>query len=367
VTTGFIFSERYLWHETGSWSETSPWLEPSGPPEGPEPKRRIRNLLEVTGLLDKLLAVAPRQATRAEVERFHHPAYVDRIVELSRGNGGNAGNFTPFGRGSYEIALLAAGGVIAAVDAVLDCTVSNAYALVRPPGHHASPEGGDGFCLLNNIGIAVHHARRARGVRRVAIVDWDVHHGNGTESGFYDDPDVLTISVHQDGWYPAGRGSCGDNGAGRGAGANLNIPLPAGCGSAAYELAFDRVVGPALQRFEPELIVVASGLDANSMDPYGRMLLDSDSFRALAARMRNLAEELCAGRLVLAHEGGYSAEVVPFCALAIIEVLSGVSTGVEDPFLAINRASPGQDLVGHQAAAIEAAAALVGRVPRARS
>jgi acetoin utilization deacetylase AcuC-like enzyme len=364
VTTGFVFSERYLWHETGSWGETSPWLQPSLSPEGPEPKRRIRNLLELSGLLDRLTAIAPRAATRAEVERFHRPAYVERIIAQSAGVGGNAGGFTPFAHGAYEIALLAAGGVISAVDAVLDGAVANAYALVRPPGHHASPETGDGFCLFNNIGVAIQHARHARGLRRIAVVDFDVHHGNGTETGFYEDAEVLTISVHQDGWYPAGRGSRDDNGAGPGAGANINIPLPAGSGAEAYELAFERVVEPALHRFAPELIFIACGLDANSYDPFGRMLLDSEAFRSFAARIRRVADALCDGRLVVAHEGGYSAEVVPFCALAVIEAMSGLSSGVEDPFLAANRASPGQELLPHQASAVAAAAELVTRVPR---
>lgn len=368
MLTGFVFAERYLWHETGSWSEMSEWVQPSSPPESPEPKRRIRNLLDVTGLLAKLALIEPRAATRTEIERFHVPRYVDRIRELSAAAGGDAGGFTPFRPRAYEIAALSAGGVIAAVDAVLGGAVANAYALVRPPGHHASPETGDGFCIFNNIGVAVHHARVAHRLQRIAVVDWDVHHGNGTEAGFYEDPDVLTISLHQDGWYPIASGGRERNGAGRGLGANLNIPLPAGCGSGAYELAFESVVVPALRRFRPELVFIACGLDANYMDPLARMMLDSESFRAMTLRIREVADAVCGGRVVAVHEGGYAAEIVPFCALAVIEVLSGLSAGIPDPWVGRNRGCPGQEILPHQAAAVMAAAELVARVPaRARS
>ena len=363
MTTGFVFAERYLWHETGSWSDLSEWLQPSSQPEGPEAKRRIRNLLEVTGVLSQLTLIPPRAALRDEIERFHLPDYVDRIVAMSSAGGGDAGGFTPFRTRAYEIAALAAGGVITAVDAVLNGTVANAYALIRPPGHHASPETGDGFCIFNNIGIAVQHAREVRGMRRIAVVDWDVHHGNGTQSGFYEDPDVLTISLHQDAWFPIGSGGREQNGAGAGAGANLNVPLPPGSGSGAYEFTFDRVVAPALERFRPDFIFVACGLDANYMDPLARMMLDSESFRVMTRRIRELANRVCEGRLVLVHEGGYAEQIVPFCALAVIEALSDLSAGIEDPWVARNRSCPGQELLPHQSSAIVAAEELVARVP----
>jgi len=338
-------------------------VQPSSPPESPEPKRRIRNLLEITGLLPRLTTVPPRPASRAELERFHVPRYVEQISAMSAAGGGDAGGFTPFRPGAFEIASLSAGGVIAAADAVLDGIVRNAYALVRPPGHHASPSTGDGFCIFNNIGVAVEHLRHVRGIQRVAVVDWDVHHGNGTEAGFYENPDVLTISLHQDAWYPLASGGRERNGAGRGLGANLNVPLPAGSGSGAYDLAFEHVVEPALQRFQPEFIFVACGLDANYMDPLARMMLDGESYRAMTLRIRAVADAVCAGRLVVVHEGGYAAEIVPFCALAVIEAMSGLSAGIADPWVPRNRGCPGQELLPHQAAAVMAAAALVQRVP----
>ncbi len=362
MSTAFVFHERYLWHETGSWSELSPWIQPSTMAEGPEAKRRIHNLLSVSGLLGQLENIEPRPATRDDVERFHTSEYVDRIVEMSAGFGGDAGGWSPFRQGAYEIALLAAGGVMTAVDAVLDGRVDNAYALVRPPGHHASPTTGDGFCLFNNIAVAIHHCR-GRGINRVAVLDWDVHHGNGNEIGFYRDPNVLTISVHQDGLFPFDSGHVSSNGDGPGLGANLNVALPAGCGTGAYLDAMARVVEPALRRFQPELLIVACGLDANFLDPLARMMLDSNSYRLMTRHVLDLSRELCGGRLVLAHEGGYSPEVVPFCALAIIEELSGTSSGIDDPLLIFNDV-PGHDLLAHQRAAVDASVALVGLVPQ---
>jgi acetoin utilization deacetylase AcuC-like enzyme len=367
MTTGWVWDERCLWHDTGRYAGVrppGPWLEPHVHLENAEVKRRMRSLVEVSGLLAQLTPIAARAATVAEVCRFHDPAYVERIRTLSAGDGGDAGNATPFGHGSFELALLSAGGIIAAVDAVLDETVDNAYALVRPPGHHALPDCGMGFCIFGNVAIAVMHARRVRGVGRVAVVDWDVHHGNGTQVAFYEDPDVLTISIHQSGGFPHGSGRLEETGAGAGAGANLNIPLPPGCGTGAYVAAFERVVVSALRRFGPELIVVASGFDAAGMDPLGRMMLHSDSYRQLTRLVMDAAADCCAGRVVCAHEGGYSAHLSPLCGHAVVETLAGVRTAVEDPFVEHIAGSDGQELAPHQAEAVERAAGLVDRVPR---
>ncbi len=304
-------------------------------------------------------------ATVEEICRFHDRSYVDHIKALSDDNGGDAGGLTPFGPGSYEIALLAAGGVMAACDAVLDGDVDNIYALVRPPGHHALAGEGMGFCLFGNVAIAAHHLRSSRGLERVAIVDWDVHHGNGTQSAFYDDASVLTISFHQDGCFPLGSGAVGDNGEGEGAGANINVPLPRGGGRGAYVAAFERVVVPALERFSPDLILVASGLDASAMDPLGRMQMHSDGYRELTKLMQDVAGRGCEGRLVAEHEGGYSSAYVPFCGLAIVEELSGLSSGVEDPMLEFIRAQGGDDLAPHEDEVIALCEALIEKVPAA--
>jgi acetoin utilization deacetylase AcuC-like enzyme len=265
------------------------------------------------------------------------------------------------GKGSHEVAVLSAGGVIAAVDAVLDGTVDNVYALVRPCGHHALPDAAMGFCLFGNAAIATHHARVVCGMERVAIVDWDVHHGNGTQAGFYADPNVLTISVHQDNCFPPGSGLIEETGEGAGAGFNINVPLPPGSGDGAYEATFQRIVVPALERFAPDLIIVASGLDASAMDPLGRMMLSPKGYGRLTEIMLDAAARLCDGRLVVEHEGGYSAELVPFCGLAIMEQLSGIETEVRDTILQAFPEHMGQqELQPHQAALIDQVVEVAG-------
>ena len=374
MATGFVWHERMMWHDTGrqagiSFSDAAGWLEPdSRHVESVETKRRFRNLLEVSGLLDSLVTIRPRPATVEEVCRYHTPAYVERIRRESAGHGGNAAgsddDVVPFGRGSYEAALLAAGAVIEGIDAVLDGRVDNAYALTRPPGHHAAADRGSGFCIFGNVAIGALHARQARALDRIAIVDWDVHHGNGTQDAFYADPSVLTISVHQDNFFPPGSGSVHENGDGAGAGANINIPLPPGTGNGGYESAFERVVVPALERFRPDLIIVASGFDASALDPLGRMMVSASGFARLTRLVMAAADRLCGGRLVLGHEGGYSAEFVPFCGLAVMETLSGIRTEVHDTMIQHVADGMGQqELQTHQTTAIDAAAALVARVP----
>ena len=360
MATGWVCHERYFWHDTRSAAGFMPAggpIEPETHAENPATKRRFRNLVEISGVLDQLVQITPREATRAEVLRCHTPEYVDRIQALSADNGGDAGELTPFGPGSYEIALLAAGGVITAIDAVLDGTVDNVHALTRPPGHHAEPDLGRGFCIFANAAIGAKHAREARGLERVAIVDWDVHHGNGTQKIFWTDPTVLAISSHQDNYYPPDSGHLHELGEGDGEGYCLNIPLPPGSGVGAYVAAYERVVVPALREFRPDLIIVASGLDANAMDPLARMMMHSAGYRRLTRMLMDVADEVCSGRLVVEHEGGYSSGYVPFCGLAVVEELSGISSGVEDPFLPVFEGIGGQDLQPHQDAAIAAAEA----------
>ena len=362
MPTGFLSHELYLWHDTGTAASAIPaslTVEPDQHAESPATKRRFRNLLEVSGLLDELVPLKPRPATVEEVARFHTRDYIERIRTLSAGRGGDGGDFAPFGTGSYEIALLAAGGTMAALDAILAGRVRNAYALVRPPGHHAERDRGRGFCLFGNVAIAAMHAKAAHRLTRVATVDWDVHHGNGTQQAFYDDPAVLTISIHQDNLYPVGSGAMSDRGEGKGQGYNLNIPLPPGSGTGAYIATFERVVAPALHRFKPDLIIVPSGFDGSGLDPLGRMMITSNCYRRLTTILMNAADELCQGRLLLSHEGGYSAAYVPYCGLAVMETLSGCGTPVEDPWLPLMEAWGYQDLQPHQETVIERAAALV--------
>ena len=365
--TGFLFNELYMWHDPGNAAIFYPaglTVQPGEHAENAETKRRFRNLLDVSGLLDKLIDVRPRAATEEEILRVHHREYHDRIKALSADRGGQAGETTPFGPGSYEIALLSAGGTIAMTDAVMTKKVDNGYALVRPPGHHAEPDRGRGFCIFANIPVAIHHARKTYGIKRVAVVDWDVHHGNGTEKCFYEDPEALTISIHQDNWYPADSGHIHQTGEGAGKGYNINVPLPPGSGREAYVATFEKVVAPALRRFRPELIYIASGFDGSIYDPLGRMMVTSTTYRTLSQIMLGVADEVCGGRLVLSHEGGYSAAYVPYCGLAVMEELSGIRSSIEDVFAGFVDVAGGHQLYPHQAEIIDKAAALANAIPK---
>ncbi len=363
MSTGWNFHELYLWHDTGNAASIFPaglTIEPGEHAENAATKRRFRNLLEVSGLIDRLTFCPSAALDEDDLALFHDRDYIARIKALSKDRGGDASHLTPFGPGSFEIARLAVGGTYALLDAVLTGRVANGYALVRPPGHHAERDLGLGFCLFGNVPIAILKARKTHALGRVAIVDWDVHHGNGTQSAFYADPDVLTISLHQDGLFPLGSGTLAERGAGPGEGTNINVPLPAGCGHGAYLSAFERIVLPALRRFEPDAIVVCSGFDASVADPLGRMMLHSGSFRSLTALLMRAADDLCGGRLAMSHEGGYSASYVPYCGLAVMEELSGLKTPIDDPFLPIYSTYPGHALLPHQEAAISLAVEAAG-------
>ena len=337
-------------------------VQPYEHSENPETKRRLRNLLEVSGLLKQLRPIEPRPATDAEILRVHTRAHLEKIRSFNEQISVDAGVFTPMGRGSFEIAMLSAGGVIEAADAVLDRKVANAYALVRPPGHHALPELAMGFCLFGNAAIAGRHLLEVRELDRIAFVDWDVHHGNGTQAAFWEEPRALTISIHQDNCFPPDSGYLSENGGGKGEGFNINIPLPPGSGVGAYEATFDRVVLPALEVFRPDVIIVPSGFDAGAHDPLGRQMMTSEGYRELTRKLMDAAAALCDGRLVMCHEGGYSAPTVPFFGLAVIEELSGVRTGVVDPFQELLNGLGYQALQPHQDEVIRKAEGLVRKL-----
>jgi acetoin utilization deacetylase AcuC-like enzyme len=337
MPTGFFHDERTLWHAGGMYALTVPvggLVQPQaagGLAESPETKRRLVNLLAVTGLLADLDVQTAPEATEEDLRRVHPAAYLAEFKRLSDAGGGELGRRTPFGRGGYEIAALSAGLATAALASVLDGRHTNAYALSRPPGHHCLPEWPNGFCLLANIAIAIEAAFAARKAARIAVLDWDVHHGNGTEAIFHDRADVLTVSIHQDRNYPMDTGHFADRGRGAGEGFNLNIPLPPGAGHTTYLEAMERLALPAIRAFRPDAIVVACGFDASAVDPLGRMLLSAGSFRQMTRLTMQLAQDICGGRLVLVHEGGYSEVHVPFCGHAVLEELSGSHITAPDP------------------------------------
>jgi len=367
--TGFVCHEHYFWHHTGASAGPLPYgliVQPDAHPESPQTKRRLLGLLEVSGILDQLVRIKPRRAEIEEIARYHSQEYMAKVQALSAGTGGDAGELTPIGTGSFEIAQLSAGGCLEGLDALLKGQVDNVYCLNRPPGHHAEKDLARGFCVFANNVLAVQRAQRVHKLGRIAIVDWDVHHGNSQEHAFYEDPSVLTVSVHQDNYYPPNSGALADNGRGKGDGANINVPLPPGSGHGAYVDAWERVVIPAVRRFKPDMILVSSGFDGSAMDPLGRMLAHSETFRALARMTLDLAAEICCGRVLAIHEGGYSTAYVPFCGLAVFEEMRGTRTGVVDPYLAVFQNMGGQPLQPHQKAVIDQAAGLVSKVPRAR-
>ena len=284
---------------------------------------RTRNLFREAGLDGLVEMVAPRAATIDELTRVHSPAHVERMREVSAAGGGDAGGgYTPMDSRSYDLALLSAGSALTALELVLDGRVDVAHAMVRRSGHHAWRDSGYGFCIFNNCAVAAAAARAAYGLERVAIIDVDVHHGNGTEAIFVDDPAVLTISIHQDRSFPVETGGVGTVGEGAGAGRNVNVNLPAGTGDAGYHDALDRIVVPVLLEFEPELLIVACGVDASLFDPMARLGVTAGGFAGIAARLLAVADEACGGRLISVQEGGYSPVYSPFCWLAFVETIA---------------------------------------------
>ncbi len=325
--TGVLLDERCLAHVNppgGLAFGTFPAWATVEAFERPERVALTARVLEGSGVMEDVVALEARAAVREELEAAHSPAHVQRVLdEGTRGEVVQLGHEAWMGPGSLDAALLTAGGLLEAVAAVLGGRVDNAFVLMRPPGHHAERDAPMGFCLLNATAIAARVAQREHGIGRVAILDWDVHHGNGTEEIFYADGSVLTVSLHQDGLYPADSGTLDARGTGEGAGRNVNVPLPPFTGDDGYLMAWERVVEPVVRDFAPDLILVGAGQDASATDPLGKMGVTLPGYRALTDRVVALAEELCGGRLVAFLEGGYSLQHTPLANLAILEGLMG--------------------------------------------
>ena len=314
----------------------SPLMEIDEPhPETPDRVINIRSILEKGEIREAIDWREGRHATREEIAAFHTDRYIDEVLQAEKVAPVRIdGSGTVVGKGTVDAVFAAAGTTLAALDAVLATERLAAYALVRPPGHHAARSMADGNCIFNNLAIAVETAL-AKGCRKVAVIDWDVHHGNGTQSGFYDRADVMTISMHMP------LGSWGDNhpetgevdeiGEGDGRGYNFNIPLPYGSGDRAYAAAMKQLVRPAVEAFDPDLIVIACGQDANQFDQNGRNLLSMAGFRDLGRAARELADEHCNGRLLLCQEGGYAITYTGFCMYAVAEGILGVENPMDDP------------------------------------
>lgn len=315
--TAYVTHDDYRLHTRGHHPENAARLE------------RIWTVLDEAGMQGQLTRVDFRPATAEHLALVHAPVLIERIEAACAGSGGMLDPDTYVVPSSYEIAQLAVGGTIAAVDAVLGGRADNALAVVRPPGHHATITRPMGFCLFNNVAIAARHAMaQPDGPRRVMIVDYDVHHGNGTQAAFYDDPSVLFVSTHQSPLFP-GTGRIEEIGTEAARGTTINMPLPAGTGNDGFALLYERVLWPAARRFKPDLILVSAGFDAHWADPLAMLQLDLAGYAHISRELAAMADELCGGRIVFVTEGGYDLEALAYGVLNVAHVLQGTGEVVD--------------------------------------
>ena len=310
--TAVLYDDAYKLHKTGE-----------GHPESPERLGAILDGLARAGLDQVTRRLAPRPATEQEVAACHTEGYIRTARrDIESGAASLSTGDTLVSPDSYRVALLAAGGVLEAVDAAVAGTVKNAFCVVRPPGHHATPDRGMGFCIFNNVALAARHAQRKHGIEKVLIVDWDVHHGNGTQEIFYADPSVFYFSTHQGPWYP-GTGSAEETGAGKGEGTTLNCPFPAGAGrKEIVEQAFRGKLLPAAERFKPDLVLISAGFDSRAGDPLGGFRLADEDFADLTLLALQVARSHAGGRLVSVLEGGYSLDGLASASAAHVQALT---------------------------------------------
>ncbi len=300
----------YLEHDTG---------------DHPECARRlaaIEEALRRAGLWDRCREIAPRRVTRAELERVHTPAYLDALERMEAAGGGFLDADTPMSPRSLEAARFAAGGVLAAVEAVMAGQDATALCLVRPPGHHATPTRGMGFCLYNNVAVAAAHLVAAHRLERVLVVDWDVHHGNGTQDAFYDRADVMYFSTHRYPFYP-GSGATREQGRGAGLGATVNRPFPSGTPREEVVGEFRRVMETEAEAYRPQFVLVSAGFDAYREDPIGGLDLEPHDYREMTDAVMALAKRHAMGRVVSALEGGYHLAGLGRCVAEHLEGLLG--------------------------------------------
>ena len=303
----------------------------AGHPESPERMAAIGRLLESAGVLPDLEQLEPRMANREQLLRVHSRNLIDSVRQASQFGIGRLDADTYVTEASYDQACLAAGTVSAAARHVVSGKVQNGLALVRPPGHHAETRRVGGFCLFNNVAVAARHVQSELGLERVLIIDFDVHHGNGTQEIFYTDPTVLFVSLHlyHDFFYP-GTGAASEKGSGDGAGANMNVPFGPLAGDRSYMLAFRRLVWPMARRFRPELILVSAGYDAHWVDPLASANLSLTGLAKIASEIVQMADELCGGKVVFTLEGGYHPVALSYGVLNTAFVLTGRDI-VDDP------------------------------------
>jgi acetoin utilization deacetylase AcuC-like enzyme len=316
MKVGLVYDPIYLKHDTGGHVENARRL------------KAIMAHLEQTGLKAELTQIKPRPATTEELCLVHEEQHIFHIQGAAERGGGWLDGDTVMSADSYQAAIYAAGGVIRATEAVMDGKVNSAFALVRPPGHHATPWRAMGFCLFNNLAIATKHALTKYQLERILIIDFDVHHGNGTQEVFYEEPRVLYTSTHQFPLFP-GTGYVDEIGSGEARGTTLNIPLPYGCGDQEYELVFSQIMAPAARRFQPQLILVSAGYDPHWADELALMQVSTAGFARIVKIIKELADELCSGKIIFSLEGGYNLDALAASVKATLDVLRG-ETSLED-------------------------------------
>ncbi|HJX69779.1 MAG TPA: histone deacetylase [Dehalococcoidia bacterium] len=317
MKVGLVYDPIYLKHDTGHHVENARRLE------------ETVALLEKSGVKQQLIQVHPEPASVEDLSLVHSIEYISQVESAARAGGGWLDADTLMSPASYEVALYAAGGIIKATEAVMKGEVDSAFALVRPPGHHAIRGRAMGFCLFNNIVIATKRIMKDYQLERILIVDFDVHHGNGTQEAFYHDSEVLYFSTHQYPFYP-GTGSIGEVGGGEGEGTTVNVPLPAWCGDEEYLQVFQQILVPIAHRFQPQLILVSAGYDPHWADQISLMQVSITGFAQMVSILKGLALELCQGRLVFTLEGGYNTSALAYSIKATLEVLLGKAE-VDDP------------------------------------
>jgi len=308
--TGLVYDAAFVRHDPGP-----------AHPESPDRYRALKKAFDHAGFFDKLVKIAARPATDDDLHLCHTRAYLAAVRhDVARRTPTLSTGDTALGEHTLEVATLGAGAALAGVDAIMAGRARNAFAAVRPPGHHATASRGMGFCVFNNVAIAARYARKNYGVERVLIADWDVHHGNGTQDIFYEDRSVFFFSTHQWPWYP-GTGAADETGAGSGKGTTMNCPFPAGAGHAEIASAFRKKLIPAMASFRPDFVILSAGFDSRRGDPLGRFVLRDEDFRELTEIMMEIAAGSANGRLLSILEGGYNLAGLAAATTAHIEAL----------------------------------------------
>lgn len=311
MTTGFLYDPQFLKHDTGP-----------GHPECSERLTASMNHLQKQLWYPGLYQVQPRPADLDWIRLLHGDDYIRRAESTCRSGSAFLDSMDVMvSRDSYDVALLAAGGMLGLADQLMAGTIDNGFALIRPPGHHAEHGMALGFCLFNNVAITTRYLQKQHGLDKILILDWDVHHGNGTQHLFEEDPGVLYISTHQYPYYP-GTGAWSETGIGRGKSATLNCPMAAGSDDKDYEKAFMETILPKIDEFKPDAIIISAGFDAHRLDPLAQINLSTEFFGWMTARLMEKADHYCHGRILSALEGGYNLQALPLCIGEHLSVLS---------------------------------------------